>query len=27
MDKQMRCSGPQKIGDADVALKDIKKWL
>ena len=27
MDKQMRFIGPLNIGDDDVALKDIKKWL
>ncbi len=27
MDKQMRFIGPLNIGDDDVALKDLKKWL
>ena len=27
MDKQMRFIGPLNIGDDDVALKDIRKWL
>jgi len=27
MDKQMRFIGPLNIGDDDVALKEIKKWL
>jgi len=27
LDKQMRFIGPLNIGDAEVALKDIKKWL
>jgi len=27
LDKQMRFIGPLNISDADVALKDIKKWL
>jgi len=27
MDKQMRFIGPLNLGDDDVALKEIRKWL
>jgi protein SCO1/2 len=27
MDKQMRCVGPLNIGDDDVALKELRKWM